>query len=197
VAEGFFAEASEIDLLAVGSRDEWVAVRIAESGQDRENLALALSDLAWLRRRSPGLLKLAPELGVDPHQPPRALIYAEILSRDTRCAIEVLPEGWVSAHRVIPLEQQGRLTLLPVPQEAVPAAQARSTAGSTAPRRAEDEKTAGRRPGHGHQRPKEPPPSGPLDGLTQPPAPSRFRTGLTDSDLEPLPGLAAAEPTGG
>ena len=179
MAEGFFAEASEIDLLAVGARDEWVAIRIAAGGHDRETLTLALSDLAWLRRRGPALVKLAPELGVDPHQPPCALIYAENLSSDTRCGIEVLPDGWVRAQRVVAVEQQGRLTLLPVPAEA---AQARSTAAVSSPRRAGDAGTANRPPG------PDPHP------LTGPRAPSRFRTGLTDADLEPVPGLAAAEP---
>ena len=115
VAEGFLAEASEIDLLAVGARDEWIAIRIAEAGRDRETLTRTLSDLAWLRARSPGLVKLAPELGVDPHAAPRALLYADGLSSDTRRAIELLPTGWVSARRVIPLEQQGRLTPGPRP----------------------------------------------------------------------------------
>jgi hypothetical protein len=56
IAEGFLAEQSAMDLLAVGSEGELISIRFAEAGDDAAGLTRALADLTWLRGRRSDLL---------------------------------------------------------------------------------------------------------------------------------------------
>ena len=57
IAEGFLAEASAIDLLAVGGEGEIISIRIGRGGDDVALLTQSLADLTWLRPRLADFLK--------------------------------------------------------------------------------------------------------------------------------------------
>ena len=74
VAEKFITLSSAIDLLAIGDRGELVSIRIGEAHEDAQLLIRALADLTWLRARTPNLIALAPELGIEAEAEPRAIV---------------------------------------------------------------------------------------------------------------------------
>lgn len=172
VAEGFLAATSPIDLLAIGARGELIGLRAAASGSadgGARLLARALSDLAWLTPRLEDFHKLAPELGLQPLEPPCVALFApdfdaEVLGAATHLS-GLLGSDRIALTRYRALRQQGQLTLLlePVCEDAPQTATALPDDLPIAPPR----------------------PSSPL---VDPPSPSAFRTALTDADLrtEPL-----------
>ncbi|MEZ4280104.1 MAG: hypothetical protein R3F21_10880 [Myxococcota bacterium] len=91
LAEGILAEASPIDLLAVGAEGELIAVRIAEPGDDLATLTRLLADLSWLRSRRADFLKLAAGNGIEPSAEPRGLLVAPSFGRETRAAVDHFP----------------------------------------------------------------------------------------------------------
>lgn len=92
-AEGFRAENSEMDLLAVGSEGELISVRYAAAGQDALTLVQCLSDLNWLRLRAADLRKLAPGLGLEPSAEPRGLLVSPAFEVDTQSAVGIFPSS--------------------------------------------------------------------------------------------------------
>ncbi len=112
VAEGFLAEQSEIDLLAVGNEGELVSIRIGRRGGDAVLLTQALSDLTWLRPRREHLLKLAPGLGLEPSAEPRALLLCPNFAPETCSAAENLPARTVGRLSYRCLRLQGQLNVL-------------------------------------------------------------------------------------
>lgn len=91
LAEGILAEASPIDLLAVGADGELIAIRIAEPGDDLATFTRLLADLSWLRSRRADFLKLATGNGIDPCAEPRGLLVAPSFGSETRAAIDHFP----------------------------------------------------------------------------------------------------------
>ena len=177
VAEGFLAEASTIDLLAVGDEGEMISVRIGREGDDRALLTQSLADLAWLRPRLADFLKIAPGLGLEPSAEPRALLVCPQFSSETRAAVEIFPSGAIELLRYRCLAQRGHLSVLL--DSALP------LHGPSAP---ESEQTESR-PAPSIDPPGQPttPPPHPTrpSRLADPPSSSTFRTGLTDADLRP------------
>lgn len=96
LAEGFLAEVSTIDLLAVGGEGELVSIRFAKPDDDRATLTRALADLTWLRARRADLLKLSPGVGIDPSAEPRALVVCHGFSAESLAAVDNFPENTVA-----------------------------------------------------------------------------------------------------
>ncbi|HPG27835.1 MAG: hypothetical protein H6748_10895 [Spirochaetaceae bacterium] len=172
VAEGFLAEASPIDLLAVGAEGELVSIRLADRDEEAVALTRLLSDLAWLRPRLEDLLKLAPGLGLEPSAEPRGVLVAPDFGAETRLAVENLPGHTISliGYRCLRWRGQATVFLEPVKH-----------AGGRVPLE---------RPGTARRAPAgRTPAADPRDGrrpsrlLADPPSSSAFRTGLTDADL--------------
>jgi hypothetical protein len=167
VAEGFLAEVSPIDLLAVGGDGELISIRIAGPGGDAAALICALADLSWLRPRQTDFRKLAPGLGSEPSTEPRVLLVASEFGRETLVAADNFPAGTVQIWRCRSDTAKGRAGL-----------QVESVAPGPA-------KPAGPRPAT--QRSEQTAP------LTAPPGVSAFRTGLVETDLDlaqrPDPGV--------
>lgn len=170
VAEDFLAEATPIDLLAIGPAGELVSVRVSagpEHGEDGALLVRGLSDLAWLRPRIADLAKLAPDLGLERTAPPRALLVCPRFGSEVQTATHALstaggPLAGTAPLELLeyrPLQQRGQLTLLlEPPQRRAPFVFDRAPGAFVEETRS-------------HQR------------LTEPPSPSTFRTGLSDADL--------------
>jgi len=157
IAEGFLAEASAIDLLAVGGEGEIISIRIGRSGDDGALLTRCLADLHWLQPRSVDFLKLAPRLGLEPSAEPRAMLCCPEFAAETRAAVETLPARSIELATYRCLRQQGQLSVL---------------LETTSPSRPQAVERAAA------------PPLRPSDGLRQaPPRRSGFRTGLSDADL--------------
>jgi hypothetical protein len=172
IAEGFLAEASAIDLLAVGGEGEMITIRIGRGGDDVALLTQSLADLTWLRPRLADFLKLAPGLGLEPSALPRAMLFCPDFARETRAAVENFPARSVELLSYHCLRQQGQLSVLLESWN--------SSRESCAARPASDEHPPDRpaRPGpteHVHPKPSKRP--------SDPPNPSNFRTGLKDADL--------------
>jgi hypothetical protein len=167
VAEAFFAEASPIDLLAVGGEGEVISVRIGQHDDDARLLTQSLADLSWLRPRLGDFLKLAPGLGIEPSAEPRAMLFATRFAAETRAAVENFPSRSIELLTYHCFRQQGQLSVL---FEPCTPPQAQSSAQNT-----------------GEHRMSEPPKAksqSPLDArLVGPPSSSGFRTGLTNADL--------------
>ena len=179
VAEGFLGETSAIDLLGVGAEGEMISVRIGCDEDDRALLTRSLSDLAWLRPRLADFLKLAPGLGLEPSAEPRALIVCPEFSREIMSAIDVFPTGAIRLLRYRCLTRQRQLSVMLDPVAPVEHAgeEDRETTGSIPPE-----------PCGTRLQPDDPPPSAaPGPRLTDPPASSTFRTGLTEADLQLVP----------
>jgi hypothetical protein len=167
IAEDFLTEASPIDLLAVGSSGELVSIRLGEEDEDPRLLTSLLADLQWLSRHAGDLLKLNAELAFEPSAPPRAMLLCPTFAKETRAAVEMLPDGIVELYRYRCLRQQGQLSLM---------IEACKLDGSTPSTRPE----AGQRPSGPNQ-------TAPLFVAHRPSAPagpSTFRTALTDADLQ-------------
>lgn len=167
VAEGFLAEQSEIDLLAVGNEGDLVSIRIGHQGGDAVLLTQSLSDLTWLRPRREHLLKLSPGLGLEPSAEPRGILVSPDFAPETCSAAENLPTRTIQRLSYRCLRLQGQLSVLLTdeahPRRAEPPVAAAPHAESP-PRAAHAEAPGAAR-------------------LTAPPSPSSFRTGLSDADL--------------
>lgn len=96
LAEGFLAEVTVIDLLAVGREGELVSIRFSKPDDDRATLTRALADLTWLRARRADFLKLSPGLGIDPSAEPRALVVCHGFSAESLAAVDNFPENTVA-----------------------------------------------------------------------------------------------------
>ena len=172
IAEGFLAETSEIDLLAVGGEGEMISVRIGRGGDDVALLTHALADLTWLRPRLADFLKLAPGLGLEASAAPRAMLLCPEFARETRAAVENLPNRSIELATYHCLRQHGQLSVLletenPSQPKTGEASMAETHGAGTDPKRHTPSQTV---PSASHQR-------------TDAPSPSGFRTGLTDADL--------------
>ena len=174
VAEGFLAEQSEIDLLAVGNEGDLVSIRVGRSGDDAALLTRALSDLNWLRLRGEHLLKLAPGLGLELSAEPRALLLCPNFSPETCSAAENLPTRMIQRISYRCLRLQGQLNVV-LTDESPRVEVRQSVRHSPAPAQSHPQPQAA--PGR----------------LADPPSPSNFRTGLTDADLGRAPRTEPAE----
>ncbi len=191
IAEDFLAEATRIDLLAVGQEGELVSLRIGEEEDQATLFTRALADLSWLRPRALDLLKLAPGLGLEPSTEPKSMVFCPRFSSETRAAAENLPTCSLELLEYRCLRQQGQLTLLLEPREAFRSTQ---SASRLAPIDRDEERSRAA-DGHGALMPPSassppvrgsaPPDRGSPRRLTDPPSPSTFRTGLTDADIRP------------
>lgn len=191
VAEGFLAEVSNIDLLAVGRDGELVAIRFAEAGDDAAALTRALADLSWLRPRRADLLKLASGLGIEPSAEPRALLFCREFGPEVRAAFDNFPAHTVELWHVRGLHRYGQSSLVierPGHPSASPSTpperdyRGTSTAGRATTPSAPPQSTP-----EPARSPERPDPRERARTLTAPPSPSAFRTGLVDADLERPP----------
>ncbi len=172
IAEGFLAEASAIDLLAVGREGEIISIRIGRGGDDVALLTQSLADLTWLRPRLADFLKLAPGLGLEPSAEPRAMLFCPEFARETFAAVENFPARTIELATYHCLRQHGQLSVLletrsPSPQQ-------------TDQRPATDTHLSGRISLGDTPAPAL---SKPSQQRVDPPSPSSFRTGLSDADL--------------
>ena len=110
-AEGFRAENSEMDLLAVGPEGELISVRYAEAGEDARTLVQCLSDLNWLRLRAGDLRKLAPGLGLEPSAEPRGLLVSPEFEVDTQSAVGIFPSDTLELVRSQLRRNEGGLSM--------------------------------------------------------------------------------------
>lgn len=217
LAQGILAEASPIDLLAVGAEGELIAIRMAEPGDDLATLTRLLADLAWLRPRREDFLKLANGSGIDPSAEPRGLLVAPSMGRETRAAVDNFPANTIQLWLGRPGREGDRATLRIEridPTERTPdLARSRRSLDLDESERPETTKLPGPvEPPASllHSRlPAAPPPSSstiptefrrtthaaqadhPARPLIDPPSPSAFRTGLCAADL-----VASESPTG-
>jgi hypothetical protein len=173
VAEGFLAEGTAIDLLAVGGEGELISIRLG-LGQEDDALLFTwvLADLTWLRPRAMDLLKLAPGLGLEPSAEPRAMLFCPRFSPQTVAAAENFPSRSIELLTYHCLRQQGQLSVLIESWSSRPAkvhSRHESDGTGVAPTGSREWNTRGR--------------IAPRRPLSPAPSPSSFRTGLKDSDL--------------
>jgi hypothetical protein len=173
VAEGFLAEASAIDLLAVGGEGEIISIRIGRGGDDIALFTQSLADLSWLRPRLADLLKLAPGLGLEPSAAPRAMLMCPEFARETRAAAENFPNRSIQLATYHCLRQQGQLSVL---LESRSPSQQKTDAQSAAATPLSDFSSHHSPPATAQPRPRQ--------QLADSPSPSGFRTGLSDADLK-------------
>jgi hypothetical protein len=208
LAEGFLAEQSAMDLLAVGSEGELISIRFAEAGDDAAGLTRALADLSWLRSRRTDLLKLAPGLGIEPSAEPRAALFCREIGSETRAAADNFPADTVELWGCRGLHRAGHSSLL---LEGVSHGPATPDLLAVAPGQdaSPGETIAGEglglavsrsarsdAPGTDRPRPRSPHrPTTTSRSLTAPPSPSAFRTGLVDADLDPGASGESAQPS--
>jgi hypothetical protein len=112
IAEGFLAETSTIDLLAVGGEGEIISIRIGRGGDDVALFTQSLADLTWLRPRLADFLKLAPGLGLEPSADPRAMLFCPDFARETRAAVANFPVRSIELLTYHCLRQHGQLSVL-------------------------------------------------------------------------------------
>lgn len=112
LADGFLAEQSTMDLLAVGGEGELISIRFVEPDEDAAGLTRALADLTWLRSRRMDLLKLAPGLGIEPSAEPRAALFCRTISAETRAAVDNFPADTVQLWCCRGMHRAGRSSLL-------------------------------------------------------------------------------------
>jgi len=172
IAEGFLAETSAIDLLAVGDEGEIISIRIGRGGDDAALLTHALADLSWLRPRLADFLKLAPGLGLEPSAEPRAMLLCPEFARETRAAAEIFPDRSIELATYHCLRQQGQLGVL------------LKTESTSQPKTGERTRTEPHATGREAQGIATAPTlSEPPRPLPTSPSQSGFRTGLSDADL--------------
>lgn len=112
IAEGFLAEISTIDLLAVGANGELVAIRFAEADDDAAALTRSLADLSWLRPRRTDLLQLAIGLGIEPSAEPRVLLVCRDFGPEARAAADNFAAETVQLWRGRGVHRHGQSSLL-------------------------------------------------------------------------------------
>lgn len=187
ITEDFLAESTHIDLLAVGASGELVSIRATADTAPSSAAQLfvrGLGDTIWLRRRVSDLAKLAPELGLRPNTLPRVMLFATDFDEETISATQAVTAGQIDVYRYRCMKLQGQLTLLI--ERVQPGAVAIDSDALDGGIQARQMPTI-------DDRAKD------VDapaGLTGPPSPSAFRTGLTDADLKLAPpiGVPAAAP---
>ena len=162
-AESFLAEASQIDLLAVGPEGEMISIRIGHDEDDAALLTRSLADLSWLRPRLADFLKLAPGLGIEPSAEARAMLFCPRFSFETRAAVENFPPRSIELLTYHCFRQQGQLAVL---------FESSASSGLRLPNR-----------DAGEDRPRQTPAAPSRPPLAAAPSPSSFRTGLSDADL--------------
>jgi len=89
VAETVLTESGRIDVVALDEKGRAVAAFDAQ-GEDLATFTRALAATAWLDRHLPDWCQIAPDLGIDPATPARALLVATSFDPDTRAAAERL-----------------------------------------------------------------------------------------------------------
>jgi len=174
VAEGFLAEGTPIDLLAVGGEGELVSIRIGTQDDDALLFTEALADLTWLRPRAEDFLKLAPGLGLEPSAEPRAMLFCPHFAAHTLAAAENFPTRSIELLSYRCLRQQGQLSVL---------IESWNPSASSAETR-RDELVHNGRPGATESAgsPRQRASRRPVP-MTDAPSGSSFRTGLTEADL--------------
>lgn len=220
IAEGFLAEISTIDLLAVGGDGELVAIRFADADDDAAALTRSLADLSWLRPRRSDLLKLATGLGIEPSAEPRLLLVCRDFGPETRAAADNFPAETVQLWRSRGLHRHGQSSLLierldhgpaqPTTQPTThpstqPTSQPttqptlrpetrpdRHPAGAARDGRAADPSALPSAAAEPARRPERPERIERGRPLIAPPNASAFRTGLVDTDLERKAEIGAA-----
>lgn len=173
VAEGFLAETSSIDLLAVGGEGEIISIRVGRGGDDAALLTHVLADLSWLRPRLADFLKLAPGLGLEPSAEPRAMLLCPEFARETRAAVEFLPGRSIELATYHCLRQQGQLSVL---LETGSPSQPKTRERARTEPHAKDPEARRVATAATFSEPSRPLPTSPR--------PSGFRTGLSDADLQ-------------
>lgn len=172
IAEGFLAEASAIDLLAVGHEGELISIRIGRGGDDVVLLTQSLADLTWLRPRLADFLKLAPGLGLEPSAEPRAMLFCPEFARETCAAVENFPARSIELATYRCLRQHGQLSvLLETRSPSHQQTDQRPATDTHLPDRISQRDTP--TPTLSESSPQR----------VDPPSPSSFRTGLSDADL--------------
>jgi hypothetical protein len=172
IAEGFLAETSAIDLLAVGREGEIVSIRIGRGDDDIALLTRSLADLTWLRPRLADFLKLAPNLGLEASAEPRAMLLCPEFAPETRAAVQNFPDRMIELASYRCLRQHGQLSVL---LERQPPSRSQSGEPATT---------------HGSRTVRMTRQDTPPATSTKPAPPrvelsssAEFRTGLTDDDL--------------
>jgi hypothetical protein len=172
IAEGFLAETSAIDLLAVGREGEIISIRIGRGDDDITLLTQSLGDLTWLRPRLTDFLKLAPGLGLEPSAEPRAMLLCPEFARETRAAAQNFSDRMIELASYRCLRQHGQLIVLLERQSpSRPEAGGPATTGGNRTERMTRQDTSPAT----HTKPT--PPRVDLSSSAE------FRTGLTDDDL--------------
>lgn len=177
IAEGFLAETSTIDLLAIGGEGEIISMRIGRGSDDVALFTQSLADLTWLRPRLTDFLKLAPGLGLEPSADPRAMLFCPDFARETRAAVANFPVRSIELLTYHCLRQHGQLSVLLETW-----APRRSQSGERRPPTAErdGEYRAGPVDSRGSPTVMIPnPPVQTVDSASR----LSFRTGLSDADL--------------
>jgi hypothetical protein len=182
IAEGFLAEASAVDLLAVGGEGEIISIRIGRGGDDVALFTQALADLTWLRPRLADFLKLAPGLGLEPSAPPRAMLFCPDFARETRAAVEHFPARSIELLTYRCLRQHGQLSVL---LETWNPSRARSHTVARPSSAEHDDEHDDEHDADLAARQASAAPTSlkPAQPRADPLRPSGFRTGLTDADL--------------
>lgn len=95
LAEDVLGLATAIDLVSVDGEGRVVLVLIDHENEDLALLTRALAQRDWLAPRLRDWLKLAPDLGVRPDAPVRAVLLAESFQPETRAAARGLGDDVV------------------------------------------------------------------------------------------------------
>lgn len=116
LAEGVLGLEARIDLVARDGEGRAVALRWAEPGADLAALAELLAQRAWLEPRLADWVQLAPDLGIRPGGPVRAVLLAERFDPRTRAAARGLPGAPVELVEVreLPARETPGLALHPL-----------------------------------------------------------------------------------
>ena len=155
IARDLLAEESRIDLFGVDERGAGVLVCVGDEDDAVALLGRLLAQRRWLAARLADWLKLAPGLGVRPDLPLLGVLACPRFGPEARAAAAALEAGWLRLVRYRAVRNGAGVGLL---LEAPAAAAARERAV---------------------------PPPGEAGSVARPSsAPSAFRTGLSDSDLE-------------
>ncbi len=88
LADEILGLSSVIDLVAVDGEGCTVLVLIGQAGEDMALVTRALAQRAWLAPRLRDWLKLAPDLGIRPEGPVRAILLAPNFQPEARAAVE-------------------------------------------------------------------------------------------------------------
>ena len=159
VATDVLGEGARIDFVGVGDDGHVALVLVGDAGEDLALVARALAQRAWLEPRLRDWIQLAPDLGLRPEAGVRVLLLCPAFGSESRSAARALGESapMLVSYRCV-RNGAGVEPLLDAPDPA-PALPGRAGASEMA------------RP----SRPETSPAGA---------APSGFRTGLTEADLQ-------------